>query len=88
MEISFISEVGKKNIPEMSRMTNFEGNVARGERYPARSPGRRTKTDCTVVSVRTDNAGPSTGWATPKTRSPGVQLRVTSTAPSARGSGA
>lgn len=30
MEISFISEVGKKNVPETSSITNFEGTCALG----------------------------------------------------------
>lgn len=43
MEISFISEVGKKNVPETSSRTNFEGQWPWGQPYTARSQARRTK---------------------------------------------
>lgn len=37
MEISFISEVGKKNVPETSSITNLEGKCALRQQYTARS---------------------------------------------------
>lgn len=57
MEISFISEVGKKNAPETSSKTNLEGKRAFGEQDTARTQGQRAKIDCTIVFMRTNNVG-------------------------------
>lgn len=43
MEISFISEVGKKNVPETSSRTNFEGQWPWGQPYTKRSQARHTE---------------------------------------------
>lgn len=38
MEISFISEVGKKNVPETSSITNLEGKTGLGTASGRRGP--------------------------------------------------
>lgn len=63
MEISFISEVGKKNVPETSSITNLEGKCALRQQYTARSKDSAHR-DRTVVFVGTNNDGTFLSCAT------------------------
>lgn len=51
MEISFISEVGKKNVPETSSITNLEGKTGLG-----------TAVDSAAPSTSHREIVPSGGW--------------------------
>lgn len=57
MEISFISEVGKKNVPETSSKTSLEGKRAFREQAQHGPRDSAQKQICTIVFVRTNHAG-------------------------------
>ena len=57
MEISFISEVGKKMFQRQVAKPTWRGKRAFGEQDTARTQGQRTKIDCTIVFMRTNNVG-------------------------------
>lgn len=57
MEISFISEVGKKNVPETSSKTSLEEKRAFREQAQHGPRDSAQKQICTIVFVRTNDAG-------------------------------
>lgn len=90
MEISFISEVGKKNVPETSSITNFQGKVCLGGAVHSAVP--RTSHKKRLYHFVCEN---KQGWnfdkkCNPKdmlSRCQGVHLKVRILLPSPRGSG-
>lgn len=83
VEISFISEVGKKKCSRDKKRDQLLRGSAPLESGTQRGPqGQSAKIDCTVWFVRTNDVGAFfLSCATPKTCAQGVHFEVRNTAP-------
>lgn len=88
MEISFISEVGKKNVPETSSINKPRAGTAPQDSSTQQGPRDSAHTDCTILSARTNNAGAFLSCATPGPRCQGVRVKVRILLPSTGGAAA